>query len=62
MTSITNEEKIRNNHELYEIESWEDEKLDLNNNVLRGIYSFGFEKPSSNINLSSFIVFSLLSL
>jgi len=47
MTSITNEEKIRNNHEQYEIESWEDQKLDLNNNVLRGIYSFGFEKPSS---------------
>ena len=47
MTSITNEENIRNNHEQYEIESWEDQKLDLNNNVLRGIYSFGFEKPSS---------------
>tara|TARA_Y100000389_G_scaffold137127_2_gene134676 strand:+ start:233 stop:1450 length:1218 start_codon:yes stop_codon:yes gene_type:complete len=47
MTSITNEDKIRNNHESYEIESWEDQKLDLNNNVLRGIYSFGFEKPSS---------------
>ena len=39
--------KQANNYDLYEIEDWEDEKLDLNNNVLRGIYSFGFEKPSS---------------
>lgn len=39
--------KQANNYELYEIEDWEDEKLGLNNNVLRGIYSFGFEKPSS---------------
>ena len=46
---VTNTEtkKVRNNYDIYEINSWEDEKLDLNNNVLRGIYSFGFEKPSS---------------
>ena len=31
---------------VYEISSWEDEKLDLNDKLLRGIYSFGFEKPS----------------
>jgi len=45
---VTNKEtKPRNNYKSYEINSWEDEDLDLNNNVLRGIYSFGFEKPSS---------------
>ena len=45
---ITNKEtKIKNNYEQYEIGSWEDEQLDLDNQVLRGIYSFGFEKPSS---------------
>ena len=31
----------------YIIENWEDETLNLNNDLLRGIYSFGFEKPSS---------------
>jgi translation initiation factor 4A len=31
----------------YEISSWEDENLDLKPKLLRGIYSFGFEKPSS---------------
>ena len=31
---------------IYEISSWEDEKLDLNEKLLRGIYSFGFENPS----------------
>jgi len=31
---------------VYEISSWEDENLNLNEKLLRGIYSFGFEKPS----------------
>jgi len=31
---------------IYEISSWEDENLDLKDNLLRGIYSFGFENPS----------------
>ena len=45
---ITNKEtKIKNNYEQYEISSWEDEQLNLDNLVLRGIYSFGFENPSS---------------
>ena len=49
MASIINnkETKIKNNYEQYEISSWEDEQLNLDNLVLRGIYSFGFEKPSS---------------
>jgi len=48
MASITNNESIpKNNYDAYEINSWEDEFLGLHNNVLRGIYSFGFEKPSS---------------
>jgi translation initiation factor 4A len=29
------------------ISDWEDEKLDLKTKILRGIYAFGFEKPSS---------------
>jgi len=49
MTSITTnkEAKLKNNYETYEISSWEDETLNLDSLVLRGIYSFGFEKPSS---------------
>ena len=40
MTSVVNSSN-------YEISSWDDENLDLNPKLLRGIYSFGFEKPSS---------------
>lgn len=29
------------------INSWDDEKLNLKNNLLRGIYAYGFENPSS---------------
>ena len=36
----------RTNDENYVIKGWEDEKVDLNTNLLRGIYAFGFEKPS----------------
>ncbi len=39
------DKEIKN--EKYEISSWEDEKLDLKDNLLRGIYSYGFEQPSS---------------
>ena len=31
----------------YEINNWEDEKLNLKPKLLRGIYSYGFENPSS---------------
>jgi len=35
------------NKEIYHtIEEWDDEKLNLDINILRGIYAFGFEKPS----------------
>ena len=45
MTSLSeNKSKVEAN---YEISSWEDEKLNLKLSLLRGIYSFGFEKPSS---------------
>ena len=30
----------------YIIQGWEDENINLNTNLLRGIYAFGFEKPS----------------
>jgi len=43
---FTNEKK-ENNEERYEIQSWEDEKLNLKDELLRGIYSYGFEQPSS---------------
>mgnify|MGYP000956394941 CR=1 FL=1 len=41
-----NEEET-NNKTRYEISSWEDEKLNLKDDLLRGIYSYGFEQPSS---------------
>jgi translation initiation factor 4A len=45
MTSLSeNKSKVEAN---YEISSWEDENLNLKLSLLRGIYSFGFEKPSS---------------
>lgn len=31
----------------YEISGWEDENLDLDTKLLRGIFAYGFEKPSS---------------
>ena len=36
-------EKIKN----YEIRNWDDDKLGLDTKLLRGIYAYGFEKPSS---------------
>tara|TARA_B100000795_G_scaffold268596_3_gene255899 strand:+ start:20473 stop:21792 length:1320 start_codon:yes stop_codon:yes gene_type:complete len=32
---------------MYEISSWEDEHLNLKDDLLRGIYAYGFEQPSS---------------
>ena len=32
--------------EEYHIKDWEDENLNLKKQLLRGIYSFGFENPS----------------
>ena len=40
-----NEEK--SNKKCSVIETWEDPELDLKNELLRGIYAYGFEKPSS---------------
>ena len=37
----------KSNEKGYEISSWEDEKLGLKDNLLRGIYAYGFEQPSS---------------
>ena len=34
------------------INSWDDEKLNLKDNLLRGIFSYGFENPSSSTNRS----------
>ena len=36
----------KDNHENYVIKNWEDENLNLDTSLLRGIYAFGFEKPS----------------
>ena len=34
------------NPEDYTFQSWDDRSVDLNKKLLRGIYSYGFEKPS----------------
>ncbi len=45
MTSITTTSDSTSRN--YVISQWDDENLDLKPNLLRGIYAFGFEKPSS---------------
>ena len=47
MTSITTETTPTNTPKNYVISQWDDEVLDLKPNLLRGIYAFGFEKPSA---------------
>ena len=39
--------ELENNNKSYEINSWEDDNLDLKSKLVRGIYSMGFEIPSS---------------
>ena len=39
--------ELKNNNKSYEINGWEDETLDLKPKLVRGIYSMGFEIPSS---------------
>mgnify|MGYP001475593510 CR=1 FL=1 len=46
MTSITTE-NASSTPKNYVINQWDDEVLDLKPNLLRGIYAFGFEKPSA---------------
>lgn len=41
------EPTLKNNNKLYEITGWEDENLALKAKLIRGIYSMGFEIPSS---------------
>ena len=41
------ETTLKNNNKLYEISGWEDENLNLKGKLVRGIYSMGFEIPSS---------------
>lgn len=38
---------LKNNNKLYEITGWEDDNLSLKAKLVRGIYSMGFEIPSS---------------
>ncbi len=45
MTSITTNSS--NIPKRYNIDQWDDENLDLKQTLLRGIYAFGFEKPSA---------------
>jgi translation initiation factor 4A len=40
------QQSTKNSYVAGDIESWEDDKIDLKGNLLRGIYSFGFEIPS----------------
>jgi len=46
MTTITKNESS-NIPKRYNIEQWDDENLDLKPSLLRGIFAYGFEKPSS---------------
>ena len=42
------EEEIHDqNSYRYNFKNWEDENLNLNTHLLRGIYAYGFENPSS---------------
>jgi len=57
-SSLTGEEKTESNESLnltststssvakYSIEEWDDERLNLSTEILRGIFAFGFENPS----------------
>ena len=45
MTSLL--QKSSNKEIMYSFSSWDDETLNLKQKLLRGIYAFGFEKPSS---------------
>ena len=49
MTSLLENSSNDNSKDnlLYRIKSWDDPKLNLKQKLLRGIYSFGFENPSS---------------
>ena len=48
MTSLLkNDSETQPKYEKYEISSWDDQNLSLDTKLLRGIYAFGFEKPSS---------------
>jgi superfamily II DNA/RNA helicase len=48
MTSLLEPDtKPKTQYEKYEISSWDDENLSLDTKLLRGIYAFGFEKPSA---------------
>jgi translation initiation factor 4A len=49
-TVIKNEEEsdgTSSNSYSYEISDWDDVKIDLKENLLRGIYAYGFEQPSA---------------
>ena len=57
-SSLTGEEKTGSTESLnltststssvakYSIEEWDDERLNLSTEILRGIFAFGFENPS----------------
>ena len=47
MNLTTEKENTIKSEKRYELSSWEDEKLDLKDDLLRGIYAYGFEQPSS---------------
>tara|TARA_B110000967_G_C18811171_1_gene523682 strand:- start:92 stop:1315 length:1224 start_codon:yes stop_codon:yes gene_type:complete len=46
-THTENSQNTQKNLDNYIISGWEDENLNLSSSLLRGIYAFGFEKPSS---------------
>ena len=42
-----NEIKIKESDYIYSIRDWDDEKINLKIDLLRGIYAYGFEQPSA---------------
>ena len=47
MTSLSTNTNTTTNNIRYEIKQWDDENLNLKQKLLRGIYAYGFENPSS---------------
>ena len=48
MNSMTDKSDQKNmNKARYEIRDWDDENILLDTRLLRGIYAYGFEKPSA---------------
>ena len=52
---MSEEESQNQNSYRYDFKSWEDENINLNTKLLRGLYAYGFENPSAIQLQDSFI-------